>query len=539
MEEHNHKIKYGELHIYYPFKFETKKKYADVCEAIEGSKILFSNEYQEKILNALGNSLSQTIDDIKREFENSNLNFVTFKMQDYDRYKKMQNISYEMDSESLQIVIENCDSSIKFHFFNNDIEELNQRIIRLQREERIASKIYGENFTNFHNRYVLLPFKIMLNSNKIVWMYPILYIFANKMAVLKLEIPLKDVDTISLKTNNEDSYIKDVKNVWKLEDFNVKPNFSSLARFYLDSLCKDCKLDIIKYNNEVKNRILVDFEGIPKHINSIPNEVQEELFRIVSAPVPTRSNTSYLSDAKEYIQQNSYGGHGIKYIVKTTGGCLSLVDKGLLDYIADDYKKQIDNSVLDEADQFSICNTIASDLSSNVEFVLLIIILKKINERNDYYMKTFSIKKLLEIRKEYNLNNLFIAVLQETCFGSVSEQMDIFEKRMELYLKPQISKIKQEALDNIFDERKRQQEDQFQNFLSIGGFFLTLVFGLPAIYDTLEIIRDLTSEVINDIPFITLENLSISLWILLIFLAGTRVLIKRNSDEKLKSVMNI
>ena len=85
MDEHNHKIKYGELHIYYPFKFETKKKYADVCEAIEGSKILFSNEYQEKILNALGNSLSQTIDDIKREFENSNLNFVTFKMQDYDR----------------------------------------------------------------------------------------------------------------------------------------------------------------------------------------------------------------------------------------------------------------------------------------------------------------------------------------------------------------------------------------------------------------------------------------------------------------------
>src|SRR5699024_2229934 len=108
------------------------------------------------------------------------------------------------------------------------------------------------------------------------------------------------VDTISLKTNNEDSYIKDVKNMCKLEDFNVKPNFSSLARFYLDSLCKDFKLDIIKYNNEVKNRILVDFEGSPKHINSIPNEVQEELFRIVSAPVPTRSNTSYLSDAKEY-----------------------------------------------------------------------------------------------------------------------------------------------------------------------------------------------------------------------------------------------
>ena len=540
MNGHDLKIKYGELHIYYPLKFETKQKYVDVCKVIEQSKIFFSQEYQEKIKDALGCSLSQTIDDIKKELEDLNLNqnCVTFKVQDYDRYKKMKDVSYEIESDSLQIVIENCDSSIKFHFFNTDLEEIKQRIIRLQREERISSRLYGESFTGWHNRFVLLPLKIKLNSDKTVWVYPILYIFANKMGILKLEIQLKDVDTLPFKSNNIDSYIKDVKNVWKMKDFNVESDFSSLAKFYLDSLCKDCHLNIIKYNNELNNIILIEFEDIPKQINNLSNELQEELFRIVAAPVPTGKNTSYVSDAKEYIQQNSYGRHGIKYIVKTTGGCLYIIDKKLLDYAVENYKNQIDNPILDEADHFSICDFLAGDVSSNVEFVLLIIILKKINERNDYYMKVLSMKKILEIRQEYNLNNLFIAELQETCFGSVSEQMDMFENRMEHYLKPQISRIKQDALDNIFDEKKQQKEEQFQEFLAIGSFLLTLVFGLPAIYDTLRIIRNLVPIIINDNSFVTLENSTVFLWLLLNLFVGIKFLIKKYSDKKTTSIIN-
>ena len=540
MYGHDLKIKYGELHIYYPLKFETKQKYVDVCKVIEQSKILFSQEYQEKIMDALGCSLSQTIDDIKKELEDLNLNqnCITFKVQDYDRYKKMQDVSYEIESGSLQIVIENCDSSIKFHFFNTDLEEIKQRIIRLQREERISSRLYGESFMGWHNRFVLLPLKIKLNSDKTVWVYPILYIFANKMGILKLEIQLKDVDTLPFKSNNIDSYVKDVKNVWKMKDFNVESDFSSLAKFYLDSLCKDCHLNIIKYNNELNNIILIEFEDIPKQINNLSNELQEELFRIVAAPVPTGKHSSYVSDAKEYIQQNSYGRHGIKYIVKTTGGCLSLIDKKLLDYAVENYKNQIDNPILDEADHFSICDFLAGDVSSNVEFVLLIIILKKINERNDYYMKVLSMKKILEIRQEYNLNNLFIAELQETCFGSVSEQMDMFENRMGHYLKPQISRIKQDALDNIFDEKKQQKEEQFQEFLAIGSFLLTLVFGLPAIYDTLRIIRNLVPIIINDNSFVTLENSTVFLWLLLNLFVGIKFLIKKYSDKKTTSIIN-
>ena len=49
MNGHDLKIKYGELHIYYPLKFETKQKYVDVCKVIEQSKIFFHKNIRKKL----------------------------------------------------------------------------------------------------------------------------------------------------------------------------------------------------------------------------------------------------------------------------------------------------------------------------------------------------------------------------------------------------------------------------------------------------------------------------------------------------------
>ena len=64
----------------------------------------------------------------------------------------------------------------------------------------------------------------------------------------------------------------------------------------------------------------------------------------------------------------------------------------------------------------------------NVEFALIIILLKKTNESNDYFNKIASMKKLSDTRIEYNKNILFISELQENCYGSVSEQTALLEK---------------------------------------------------------------------------------------------------------------
>ena len=85
-----------------------------------------------------------------------------------------------------------------------------------------------------------------------------------------------------------------------------------MPSYYLKSIVTNNKVNIIKYNNEIKNLPLIDFNEMPNQINNISSELQEELFRIISAPVPEHSYTSYSSDAREHMKKYSWGQHGNK-----------------------------------------------------------------------------------------------------------------------------------------------------------------------------------------------------------------------------------
>ena len=249
------------------------------------------------------------------------------------------------------------------------------------------------------------------------------------MGILKLELPIFDSCIEPLLENDYDRFLKKIINKWKIRNYNSEMTLSSIQNFYLSNLLDDIKIDMVSYSNELKNIILIDFDGIPQHINSIPNDVKEDLFRIICAPVPSRNNTTYTKDADEYLKNHSWGGHGVKYIAKSTGGCLSFIDKTILDYVSDDYKTETKTSVLTPFnDYYNLCNKLARDLCVNVEFALIIILLKKTNESNDYFNKIASMKKLSDTRIEYNKNVLFISELQENCYGSVSEQTALLEK---------------------------------------------------------------------------------------------------------------
>ena len=277
----------------------------------------------------------------------------------------------------------------------------------------------------------------------------------------------------------------------------------------------DTGIDFYLYGNEINYISFVDFEGMPKQINNVPREVQEDLFRIIAAPVPDRKSTSYVKDAQEYLQKNSWGGHNIKYIVKSTGGCLSFIDQTLIDTISEEYKKQNNVSCLDDCDYFYLCNCIATDVFINVEFALLIILLKKMNDCSCYYEKVNGLGNLSKIQKEYNRNILFISELQEECYGSVREQTAFFENRMCHYLKQEIMERKLVAIDSILKDEEKKKGEKFQDFIAIGGLMLTLLFGLPALYDTIAIIRNVFAFLPYNVPGITIENMSLLSWLVL------------------------
>lgn len=162
------KIAYGELHFYYPFKFDNKYSYTQIHKKIEKSPLLFTDEYQQKVIDSLGYSLVETFNDIKKEFEASSSlnNPCTLKMSDYQKYKSMKCAPMSINPDDILLEIESGESSIKFYIKDADLELLNQRIIRLQEEYDISLKFYGHNFTNRQDRFLLLPLKIELENGK-------------------------------------------------------------------------------------------------------------------------------------------------------------------------------------------------------------------------------------------------------------------------------------------------------------------------------------------------------------------------------------
>ena len=347
------------------------------------------------------------------------------------------------------------------------------------------------------------------------------------MGIIKIELPLIDIDISPLKQYNIDLLVNKIDNCWKLRSFNENIKLSEISDYYIKSILINRKLNIIKYNNELKNIILVDFDEIPNQIDNIPQDIQEELFKIISAPVPDLPYTSFARDAKDHLSKYSWGEHGIKYIIKTTGGVLSLIDKNLLNFFSDSYKRDTNTSVLDDSDHLYMCNLLANNININIEFAILIIMLKKTNEHNDLYNKTNRPKNLFRIRNEYNENILFINKLQDSCYGTVTEQTSQIEEMMPYYLKTELNKSNQIALDTILRERDQQKSERFINFISIGSLFLSLIFGLPSIYDALVLLHKTFSIANLDIPFITLESSSVFLWLLLNFLILIKLLFKK------------
>lgn len=518
------KIRYGEMHFYYPLKFETGLPFDELCDLIQKSSVIFTNEYQDKIMNSLGYSVSRIFKDMQKDFVPEHN--MEIRMPNFDKYNSISHVPFDLKAEDINVEFQSEKSSFKLNFRSAELEALEQRIIRLHAEEELSQKIYGKNYTLLQQRFVLLPFKIKLVSNEFVWLHAMLYVFANNMGFLKLEFPLINTEVIPLKNNDPDLFISQIVNKWDNKHYIPEKSLSSIVKAYLKAFLEDTHIDFLKYDNELKYISFVDFDGQPKYVNNVPKETQEDLFRIVAAPVPERQDTSYIKDAQEYLQKNSWGGHNINYIIKTTGGCFSFIDKTLLETIKEEYKKQINVTCLDTNDYYFMCSNLARDIHINVEFALIIIMLKKMNYSNDFYQKINTHKELVQIQKEYNRNTIFISELQENCYGSVSEQTEVFEKMMSYYLKPENTKIKLEAIDNILREDEKQRAEKFEKFLSLGGFLLAMVFGLPSIHDTIVIMRGLCFWWTQDIPFITLENFSALLWLVLSGLILVKIKLK-------------
>ena len=121
---------------------------------------------------------------------------------------------------------------------------------------------------------------------------------------------------------------------------------------------------------------------------------------------------------------------------------------------------------------------------------------------NIYQLDHAVIAKQKKILKAFGMNE-----------GSVSEQTEFFEKRMCHYFKQEIMERKLIAIDSILRDEEKKKREEFQDFIAIGGLMLNIAIGLPAINDTIAVIREVFAFWPYNVPIITMENVSLFLWL--------------------------
>lgn len=530
-------INRGRLDIYVPLKFETKYDYSKLCAKIHDSIDLDIKRYIDKFNKTLQNDY----DDIKDK------NYINLhgklpfwkKIKRWVRHKKSQEENnMDRGKDGTVIEISNTERGLFLSINPGEMSAFNERQEQLLNEEfEQHKKLYGSEYTELHNRFVLLPLRVQLKNDKFVWLNSILFVFGNKMGALKIEIPLLDVSTQIFMDYDIDSLIKGAEDRFNVLDIEQPLSIKAIYNAYVRRLVNELKVSIVVQNDGIfRNLICTEFDKMPKRINNIPDNVKLDLFRIIAAPVQIMDGISYKEKVCEYFEKQSYWNNHLMYITSSTGNCLSITDASAIEWLKEQYKKESDIKEYDEECLSIIHKSLTRDLCMNIEFSILVLLLKHMNVSYSYGLKVVNPKEIHKIKSTYFLNLMFIADLQMGCYGTVSDQVNEFEKMMPHYLKEKISTQKMEAIDHILSDEENLRQRSIQNFLAFGSVVLTTLFGLPAISETIQSIRNACVFLINDIPIISIQNISITLWVvsILFFSFYTVNLNKNNSERYLK-----
>lgn len=413
----------------------------------------------------------------------------------------------------LEITIDTTENGVRIALFPGEQVAYNERLHKLQMESEQIERIYGSNYLKSYERIVLPPFSITLHNEKNVWLSAILYVFKNKMAILKLELPILDTPFFMLQEVGIDHLIKQISPSWAISSAFEKPSIQAVWMAYLNTINEYAKLERCQTEQCLQNTILIQFDDRPKHIQHLSDDLLFEFYRIVSAPVKVSKDNFPLAvqKAKDYMCTHFMGDIGIRYFFNIAGSCLSIVDKSTQDVIEERIL-----ACHSKIDEYEVDYYLTSSAYVNLEFSLIILLLKTLNSTVVFNEKLLNRKDFAKAQRAFNKNRIFIALMQENCYGSVSEQVALVEEMMPYYRKLDIEIEKATAIDQIILEERSQKNERYQQNTTALGMLLALVVGLPSIVETIKILRPGIMFLPKDIPYATIEGVSLVLWVILV-----------------------
>lgn len=499
-------VNYLEIHTYVSFKIYGNIKFDKLCEKIEVSKIILNDRFEKSMHDIFCTRVNKSICSINSQLKDEGM---YVKANEVDKYE--ENDKPEIAKLLLnKIEVEN----LNLYLRNDLLEEITFRRKLIQSEFDYYKNVYGQLYLQLHDRFFLLPVKVYLENNEEFWVIPQLIVFSNLFAFIKYEIPIANICTEIIKENEVDKYIKEIK---MIDGENIKKfkEIGELTHYFVDCLTNELNLNQIYIGKEFRNILLIDYDNMPVSLRNLNDTIKEEIFYILSAPVPNRKIISYKNEAKCFFETQSYGKENILFVLKTNGGCLTMISKKQLESFIGNHQC---NEYFNE-DNF-IYKKLAIDLNKNCEYAIIANMLEKMNNTIYFLDRLAESKKQNMTYIEYNKNIILINTMIESCYGSVIEQAREFKNRMPLYHNDEYYERKSQALDRILNQEKNERELRFQKSISFLGLIFVVAFGLPTINESATFIKLELFESYNVIPLLNMNQISIILWIFLVIGVG-------------------
>lgn len=501
-------IKNGAIDFYYGLKFETKLDYEKLCnkiqEKIDGSFQNYNNYVKTVFQENIKEAIHQT------GLENEIYIKDTDKAKIKDKFYELSDLKDEITNIELDFT----DNGFRIKPITIVENYLNKMYGEGKFDFDFSERIYGDFYVESQTRFVLPPIKVELQNGSVKLLTAMIFVFNNNAAVLRLTLPIDNTDSEPLMLNNMSDYIVSTQPIYgsllQLEGNSINAIQDCYCR-YIASVKK--VTSVVSYKRIV-NIILANHSGMFNDVKNIPNKIKEDIYKISMAPVQERDGVSYTEESINHIEKNGFFFNGMGYILSNMGKCISIVDNTVVDFAKQNFEKEI------------VFDKLINDIRRNIEFTIIILLLKNINDSYYFYKKGLYNSNLSKVKNEYNKNRIFISLLQDDVYGSVREITSKFEENMTFFLDVKNVEERIDALNSILDEEQSNRILQLQNALSIVGLIFTIIFGLPAINDTLTHIRQLCYFITYDIPFVSIENISFSLWFLMSVGMGLFVLHK-------------
>lgn len=298
---------------------------------------------------------------------------------------------------------------------SNVSDEYNRQVDCNDDSHKYKKEIYGAKYLGSYKSFVFPPFKARLINGEKVWIHSVFYLFENMVGVLKIGLPLINSHVDFLKDINYDDYMVELENSCFLPFIQDEISVESIRNSYIRSILGLGGIDCFCDNWALVNIILGQFEGQPKHINLLTSELEQDIYKIVCAPV-RKENANFEDEAHEYLERNSFQRNDINYTISSMGRCLSFAGESIID---DSIR---DNMIENDRELGDIVPIITEKLIRRIrddsELAFLVIILKRMNENALLEEKKYTKRSMCEVQEDYHKNKIFIAEIQEGCYGN-------------------------------------------------------------------------------------------------------------------------